>query len=253
VQLHAFADSSERDNFSLSGVFLPGLAVCCAALILAAVVFWAWTKATRDLSERDASRIHCALLLGSLLLVLPILPALNLNVLNPGDFLHGRYTYLPLAGMMLVLATAWYSASKWRLYLVVVFTMLAVVFGVLTVRQVSAWQNDLTIFTVAHKIAPENKPVALNMARAQVQEALKLVDTGQCNAAIPVFQQVTRQFPDDWFAWAALGDCFVQSNDLPKAEQSLDRAADLSHNPKVIQELGEVHARIAVAMQDAHH
>ena len=49
-----------------------------------------------------------AVVLGALILVLPILLALNLNSLNPGDFLHGRYTYLPLTGLMILLATLWH-------------------------------------------------------------------------------------------------------------------------------------------------
>ncbi len=245
VRLSAFANSSEQDSFSVNGVLLPGLAVFCAAVVLAGVLVWVWTKAKRDLSPRDAIRIHCALGLGALLLVLPILPALNLNVLNPGDFLHGRYTYLSLAGLMLIVATAWHLASKWRMRLLFVFTLLAIGFGILTAQQDTAWKDDLTVFTVAHEIAPNNRPVALNLARARVQEGLKLAESGECNEAMPVFQQVTRQFPEDWFAWAALGDCLVQVNDLPNAEQSLHRAANLSHNPQVIEEWEQLRARLA--------
>lgn len=246
VRLRAFANSSERDSFSVNGVLMPGLAVFSAATVLAGVVFWAWNRAAkRDLPQRDMGRIHCALGLGTLLLVLPLLPALNLNVLNPGDFLHGRYTYLPLAGLMLIIATAWHVASKWQMHLLVVLTLLAAGFGVLTALQDTAWKDDLTVFTVAHEIAPDNRPVALNLARAQVQEGLKLAESGGCDVAMPVFQRVTREYPDDWFAWAALGDCLVQVNDLPDAEQSLHRAADLSHNPHVIEEWEQLRARLA--------
>jgi hypothetical protein len=50
------------------------------------------------------------------------------------------------------------------------------------------------------------------------------------------FEQVTREYPRDWFAWAALWDCFVQLNDLPKAVESLHPATDISHDSRVIQE-----------------
>jgi hypothetical protein len=67
------------------------------------------------LPDREASQVERALLLGTLILARPILLTLNLNVLNPVDFLHGRYTYLPLTGMMLLLATGWHLAKKWRI------------------------------------------------------------------------------------------------------------------------------------------
>ena len=83
-----------------------------AAIVLAAGCAWAWRKARRDLPDREAAGVERALLLGTLILVLPILLALNLNALNPGDFLHGRYTYLPLTGLMLLLATGWHLAKQ---------------------------------------------------------------------------------------------------------------------------------------------
>ena len=244
VQLRAFADPTQINTLSVHAVLLPGLAVGCTALILTALLLWAWRKSTRDLPALELGRIRLALCLGVLLLVLPILPALNLNALNPGDFLHGRYTYLPLAGLMLLFATAWHLADQWRLYVLSAAILVAFAFAVLTWRLETAWKDDLTVFTVAHQIAPHNQPVALNLARARVQETLKLAEWGQCDDAIPVFQQVTREFPNDWFAWAALGDCQAQLNDFQAAEQSLHRAADLSRKPQVIQEWEQVRTRV---------
>ncbi len=107
VRLRAFADPSQTDTLSLDGVVLPGLAVVGVATILAWALHWTWRKARRDLPEREAAGVRQALVLGTLILVLPILLALNLNALNPEDFLHGRYTYLPLTGLVLLLATGW--------------------------------------------------------------------------------------------------------------------------------------------------
>jgi tetratricopeptide (TPR) repeat protein len=180
------------------------------------------------------------LLWGTLILVLPILLTLNLNGLNPGDFLHGRYTYLPLAGLMLLLATGWHLVSKGRVVLLFVAATLTVAFGVLTVKQESAWRDDLTVFTVAHQNAPNNAPVAQGLARAQVQVALGLDEQGRCDEAVPIFKQAIEQYPQDWFAWAGLGECFVQLKDLPKAEQSLRRASELSHEPRVSEEWQQV-------------
>ena len=245
VRLRAFADSSQVDTFSARDVLLPGLGVGCALVVLAAALLWAWKKA-RDLPDREAAGVECALVLGSLFLVLPILLALNLNALNPGDFLHGRYTYLSLAGLMLLLATGWHLMDELRIPLLAVAGMLAIVFTVFTVRQESTWKDDLTVFTVAHQIAPHNTPVALNLARAHVQVALQLGEAGRCNEAVVTFNEVIREFPQDWYAWAGLGECQLQLNDLAKAEQSLHRAAELSHEPRVMQEWQELRAQMGL-------
>jgi hypothetical protein len=232
VRPRAFADPR--------GVVLPGLGVCCSVAVLAWALQWARRKARRDLPSREGVGVERALLWGTLILVLPILLTLNLNALNPGDFLHGRYTYLPLAGLMLLLATGWHLASKGRVVLLSAAALLTVAFGVLTVQQESAWKDDLTVFTVAQQNAPNNAPVAQNLATAHVQVALGLDEEGRCDEAVPILQQAIQQYPQNWFAWAGLGDCFVQLKDLPKAEQSLRRAFELSHESRVFEQWQQV-------------
>jgi hypothetical protein len=245
VRLHAFADSSQVDTYSARDVLLPGLGVGCAIMVLLAALLWAWKKAP-DLPDREAAGVECALVLGSLFLVLPIVLALNLNALNPGDFLHGRYTYLSLTGLMLLLATGWHLMEKLRIPSLLAAGLVMVAFAVFTVRQENAWKDDLTVFTAAHQIAPHNAPVELNLARAHVQVALQLGEAGRCNEAVVTFNEVIREFPQDWYAWAGLGECQLQLNDLAKAEQSLHRAAELSHEPRVMQEWQELRAQMGL-------
>jgi len=246
VKPRAFADPSLADAFSLRGVLLPGLGMCGAATVLALGCAWAWKKARRELPDREATGIECALLLGTLLLVLPILSTLNLNALNPGDFLHGRYTYLPLTGLMLLLATGWHLSRNYRIVMLSAASLVAVAFAVLTVRQESAWQDDLTVFTVAHQYAPHNGPVAQNLSRAHVQVALGLDEDDRCDEAMPIFEQAIQQYPQDWFAWAGQGECLVKLNDLPRAEQSLRRASELSREARVIEQWQQVRAMMGL-------
>jgi protein O-mannosyl-transferase len=233
VRSRAYADPIAESSFSIGGVLLPALAVLC----LAALVIWAcvagWKKSQRDLPGRAASGVQQAIVLGVLLLVLPILPALNLNALNPGDFLHGRYTYLPLAGLMLLLAAGYHLVLPLRVPGAVLAAVLAVAFGILTIQQERSWKDDLTLFTFAHQIAPHNIPVDQSLVRAHVQVALSLDEAGHCDQAIPIFNDAIRQYPEDWYAWAGLGECFVKQNDFPKAEQALHRASDLAHQSRV--------------------
>jgi hypothetical protein len=240
VRARAFADPTLAERFSVGGVLLPGLGVVCIAAILGGGLFWAWKKARHVVPNDEELGIQYALLTGTLLLVLPILLTLNLNALNPGDFLHGRYTYLPLAGLTLLLATGWHLSGRMQIPLLGVAGLIAIAFAGLTVSQEGMWKDDLTVFTVAHQLAPNNGPVARNLANAHVQGALHLADDGRCSEAMPTFEEVAQEYPQEWYAWAGIGECAVQLNDLPRAERALYRAAELSHDPRVLQQWQEL-------------
>jgi hypothetical protein len=244
IRSRAFADPDLADHFAWGSVIFPALALTGLLATLICACFWAWRKAQRELPVLDATGVKRALALGTSVLILPILPTLNPNALNPGDFLHGRYTYLPLAGLLILIATIWHLAPRNRLPLLAVAGLIAATFSVLTLKQEKAWENDLSVFTVAHEIAPHNGPVAQGLARAHVQVALALDEAGECDQAVPMFEQAIQQYPQDWFAWAGLGECLFKLNDLPGAERSLHRAADLSHEPKVKEEWEQIREKM---------
>jgi protein O-mannosyl-transferase len=244
---HAFANPVLVDTFSLRSVLFPALGVLCAGALLTWGCVWAWRTARRELPDREVIGVKRALSIGTTLLVLPILLALNLNALNPGDFLHGRYAYLPLAGLMLLVATGWHLAKKARIVLAAAMGIVAVLFSVLSIRQESAWKDDLTVFTRAHQYAPLNEVVTKNMVGAQVAVAAGLADAGRCNEAMPTFEQAIQQYPLDWYAWAGMGECRFKLNDLPGAEKSLRRAAELSHDPQVTEVWQQVRASMGLS------
>jgi hypothetical protein len=244
---YAFANPLLIERFSARDVLLPFVALACAAAVLTAFFLWAKRRATREMQPPDARRIVNALIIGIALLILPILPALNLNALNPGDFLHGRYTYLPLAGLMLLVTTAWRVSNRPRVALLIPACVLVFIFVTLTLAQEKQWKDDVTVFETAHRLAPYNIPVARHLADTHVQAALELSEEGHCVEALPIFAQVIHDFPDDWFAWAGQGDCYFQLNDLPKAEESLHRSSDLAHNPQVTEHWQELRAHMGLA------
>ncbi|MFY9855684.1 MAG: tetratricopeptide repeat protein [Terracidiphilus sp.] len=240
IRSHAFADPVLVEGFSVSSVLLPALGVGCAIAVLAGVLVWVWRKAGRDLVPEEAIGVKYALLLGTLLLVLPILPTLDLNALSPGDSLHGRYTYLPLAGLMLLVSTGWRVAQKYRMPLLCAIGVLGAVFAALTVSQEQQWRNDSTIVAVARQNAPHNAPIAQTLADERVHTALQLNAEGRYSEALPILEQITAEHPQDWYAWATLADCYYHLDNLPEAEKSLHRAADLSHKPEVLQQWQEL-------------
>jgi tetratricopeptide (TPR) repeat protein len=147
---------------------------------------------------------------------------------------------------MLLLATGWHLSEKMQIPLLGVVTLLAVVFAGLTVSQEGMWKDDLAVFSVAHQLAPGNRPVARNLANAHEQGALHLADDCRCGEAMPVFEEVTEEYPQEWYAWAGLGECSFQLNHLPRAEEALHRAAELSHEPRVIQQWQELRAHMGL-------
>jgi len=243
---YAFADPILVESFSAREVLLPLAGLGCFATILIAFLVWIRRKAQRELPDQAARGIDNALIIGTLLLVLPLLPALNVNALNPGDFLHGRYTYLSVAGLMLLLSTVWRVINRAHLLLVTCAGALAVGFAALTFAQEKQWKDDTTVFTIAHQLAPRNVPVARHLADTHVQAALHLGEEGRCAEALPIFDQVISDFPDDWFAWAGQGDCYFQLNNLPKAEESLHRASDLAHNSQVTEHWQELRGHMGL-------
>jgi hypothetical protein len=228
---YSFADPILVSRFSIADFLLPLLGLALAAGILAAGLRWILKKSQTELDEQSAARVESGLIVGTLLLILPLLPALNLNALNPGDFLHGRYTYLPLAGLTLLVAAGWRMVGQQRMVVLCAACALAIGLSVLTFEQEKQWNDDASVFAVAHELAPKNVPVARNLADTQVLAGLRLHEEGRCGEAMPIFEQVTRDFPEDWYAWAGLGDCYVELNDLVRGEVSLHRAVELSHDP----------------------
>jgi len=246
LKSYSFADPMLIQTWSWSGVFAPLLKIACCAAVLGGALLWVWRNAKDSLTRRERWTFQVAFITGGLLLVLPLLPALNLNALNPGDFLHGRYTYLPLAGVALLLAMICHFAGKLRIMVAIAIAVLAVGFAPLTLAQEQQWADDLSVYTVARQIAPANAPVARDLADARVRDALLLEEDGRCSEAIPVFEQANREYPDDWYALAGLGYCFVESNDLVKAEQFLHRAVDLSHDSGIIQQWRELRTHMGL-------
>ena len=247
IKSYSFADPDLVSSFTGRGVLLPLLGLLCCTGVLVAFIAWAWKTAQLRL-ESEAGRVKFGLLSGMLLLILPLLLTLNLNALNPGDFLHGRYVYLSLAGGSVLVASAVHLAQKLRPLLLATAGVVAITFVAFTWSQQKQWKDDTSVFTVAHQLAPHNRPVAQHLADTRVKAALVIADEGRCAEAMPVFDEVNREFPDDWYSWAGRGICFVHANDLVRAEEALHRAADLSHDPTVVQQWQALRAHMGLSI-----
>ena len=51
------------------------------------------------------------------------------------------------------------------------------------------------------------------------------------------------------FAWAGRGECQLKGGNLPDAEQSLRRAAELAHEPRVTEHWQQVRAMMGLPLE----
>ncbi len=162
-------------------------------------------------------------------LILPVLPTLDLRLMNEDDFIHDRYTYMSMLGVALLagFAYSWLRDSwirkKWpqpqlvRLLAAAIVVVLAFASAI----QSQYWANDVILFSRAVSRAPENEWAQLNYGSA-------LSDRHRYGDAAPHFVR-SYELKPGWRAADFAGFAYQQSGDLPQAERWFRTA--LQQNP----------------------
>ena len=221
VESKAFADSPMTDAWSFSHVLVP-LALLLLVFTLGAFTL-RWMLGSNGAPRSKA--VRAAIWSGVLLLVIPILPVLDAGALVKGDVLHGRYVYLPSAGLALLLATAWHLLQKQQAksILLVMAGVLFLCSAAFTFRQEGAWRNDLTVWQSAYEVAPNNAEVLYHLAA-------ELVRARRIPEALPISREWTVHDPENWRSWATAGECYMKLGRMRDAEPLLSHAHDLNHD-----------------------
>lgn len=159
------------------------------------------------------------------LLILPLLPALYFPALTPGDTLHDRYLYLPLAGFSILVAAALTElaatvGSRGALIRWGVAGVLVVGYSAGTFTQQLPWANDRRLYTRAVESAPDNNTARDNLADT-------LLDSGEYDKALPIYLEVLRRDPNFWRTNYNLGLLFYKTRNYPEAEKFLTRAIQI--------------------------
>lgn len=175
-------------------------------------------------------------------IVLPLLPVLNLNVLEPGNYIHDRYLYLPSIGLatlvsLLCRELEFPKPGLRRMALSLLVLSLLAVLAVATGRGIRPWSDELSLYAHSYRIAPNNLVVKNNLATA-------LIDHNRCAEAIPLLEDVVARNPNFWMAYANIAGCYIKSADLSKAEAYLARAAQVYPDPEVLAELNAVRQQL---------
>ncbi|MGC2535001.1 MAG: tetratricopeptide repeat protein [Candidatus Sulfotelmatobacter sp.] len=167
-------------------------------------------------------------------LILPVLPTLNLRLMNEDDFIHDRYTYMSMLGVALLagFAYSWvreewlrkeWVRKKWPQPQLVLLLAASIVVTLAFASAIQSqyWANDVILFSRAVSRAPENEWAQLNYGSA-------LSDRRRYGDAAPHFVR-SYELKPGWRAADFAGFAYQQSGDLSQAERWFRTA--LQQNP----------------------
>ena len=115
---------------------------------------------------------------------------------------------------------------------------MALAYGLFSISEAKVWRDDLSLFTRAAKIAPNNTVAKLNLASEWIRQQ-------RCTDAVPLLQQVIQRAPEMWFAHANLANCYLENGQEAKAETELSIAVELQPLPELVQRLQLLRAQSA--------
>jgi hypothetical protein len=157
-----------QEHLNLPHVLLPAALVIALGYVL-------WTFRSR-LGSREVGY-------AAAWIVVPLLPALDYMVFKPEELVHDRYFYVPSMGAALLIALLIEKAGKSRRLLfatpvpvIVITFVLTIALAAGTVQATRFWQDDYTLFSHAHDVAPQNPITAMNLS-------LEHIDRGETDRA----------------------------------------------------------------------
>jgi protein O-mannosyl-transferase len=159
----------------------------------------------------------------AVLLLMPLVPALNLRTFFDIELFHDRYLYLPVAGFAFLIALALRQVQPEKLQYPLVFLLgSGLAYG--TIIEGRPWRENLTLFERGIEIAPNN-------AIAYEGKGTSLLLKGSLAEAIPCYQRALELNPNMPESLYSLGRAYYELNMFPEAETYLERAANTGWHP----------------------
>jgi tetratricopeptide (TPR) repeat protein len=184
-----------------------------------AVGIWIWFRRSHD----------WRVLLATLWFLIPILPVLNIRPFHPDDFLHDRYLYLAVLGLAtlagLLCESLWRcdeGAKSWLPLALVVVLVLSLALA--TAVQARPWENDLSLYENAVRLAPDNSSGWNNLASTYLTN-------GRYDEATNVLTHVLKGAPTNTTAWNNLASEYITEGRYDEAGDVLRRL--LKDHPKM--------------------
>jgi len=159
-------------------------------------------------------------------LLLPLLPSLNPRWLNEGDFVHDRYMYMSMLGVGLLVGAGYVSLRRrWPEQRIIQGLGAALLVGLAFASAIQSqfWANDVSLFSRAVQIAPQNPWAQLNYGAA-------LSARSRYADAAPHLVR-SYELQASWYAADYAGFAFQNAGDLSQAEHWFSLA--LQKNPSL--------------------
>ncbi len=165
------------------------------------------------------------LILGIMLFVIPLLPALYIPALGDVAFAE-RYLYLPSVGFVIVMAllcSRAYSMIPNRIVVTGAVIALLAVFGVATVGRNSVWKDEFSLWTDTVRKSPES-------AVAREYLGYALYERGQVEEAIECYLMALQLKPDYEDAHINLGIAYAARGRIDEAIDHYMKALRIQPN-----------------------
>lgn len=198
-----FYDVTFVEGADFFRVLAPLLQVAAAFALL-----WLWAR---------RSRVVAFLAIWMAVTVAPAVA--GLWVFRPFDLVHDRYLYLPSVAFCILVALALRTlgeryAGRRTLVLATCTAVLTAAWAASTVYESGFWKNNLTLYTRAMQMAPENDiPVTFL--------GIEMQNGGRPDLAERLFDRALELNPDSWQANIAKGTLHYNMRDYAGAEKYL--------------------------------
>jgi len=217
------------------GYTLPVLAVIACGLLLVGVTYFALRTAKR----------RPYILFGWLWYLVTLVPVIGLVQVG-GQGAADRYTYIPLIGIFvaivwgvsdLVSSADGGSRSRWATPAAAASVVALVAFGVVAHHQVYYWQDDVSVWTRAAEISPNEPRIRYNLGCGYSMR-------GQMDLAISEFRLTLKLDPVRIDALINLGYDLLHTDRLKEAEKPFLRVVQLDpHNAVPHHDLGAIYEK----------
>ena len=160
-------------------------------------------------------------------LVVPILPALDLRAFIEGHLVHDRYLYLPSFGFALLVAMAIRHINfrpekllgQPALQLGLVGVM-GLAMAMEITQATACYANSTTFFTYVNAMMPEGH-------RSNLDLAVMLGQEGHLDEAIKIYEEIIKQYPNEYPVNYDLGYAFYLKGNLQDALPYLTHATQI--------------------------
>ncbi len=195
--------------------FLPGTYVSAFTgfviplLVLVGIIVcvFCWSRWARN----------SAIAFAALWMFLAMLPVLDLRLMQPNDFVHIRFLYVPSIGFAMLVALALAQLLRKRMALLGVTSVLVVVLAVSTYAQSRYWHDNVSLYQRGVAVAPDNPVPANNLAD-------EFIKAGREEEALHLIDNVLRQHPAYWTANYNRGYLAYKRQDWTATAEYMGRA-----------------------------